>query len=70
MLYRKLCCDFYDTTVIEEARLALLRCVSLPEDDKRAKRRKGNTKAVQMSNIISIMHEILPIEMPEILAKN
>ena len=66
----KLCCDFYDTTVIEEARLALLRCVSLPEDDKRAKRRKGNTKAVQMSDIISIMHEILPIEMPEILAKN
>ena len=58
------------STVIEEARLTLLRCVSLPEDDKRAKRRKGNTKAVQISDIISIMHKILPIEMPEILAKN
>ena len=41
--------------IIEEARQALLRCVSLPEEDKRAKRRNGNTKAVQMSDIISML---------------
>ena len=62
----KLCCDFYDTTVIEEARLALLRVVCLSQ--KMTSVQKGDTKAVQMSDIISIMHEILPISLYHELA--
>ena len=37
----KLCCNFYDVSTIEEARQFLLRCVCLPEEDKRAKEAKG-----------------------------
>ena len=66
----KLCCDFYDVTMIEEARQSLLSCVALPDNDKRAKRRRSNAKNVQMNDIISILHEIQPEEMPEFLTKN
>ena len=40
--------NFYFNTVIEEARIVLLRCMSLPEDDKRAKKRKSNTNAASV----------------------
>ena len=56
--------------MIEEARLTLLSCVALPDNDKRAKIRRSNAKNVQINDIISILHEIQPEEMPEFLTKN
>ena len=52
----KLCCDFYDVTMIEEARLTLLSCVALPDNDKRAKRRRSNAKNVQMTMTMTMKY--------------
>ena len=47
-----------------------MACVTLPEDDKRSGRRRANLKEVHMKDIVSILLEIKPEEVPEFLARD
>ena len=66
----KMCTDFYDVDVITAAKDDLMACVTLPEDDKRSGRRRANLKEVHMKDIVSILLEIKPEEVPEFLARD
>ena len=65
-----MCTDFYDVDVITAAKDDLMACVTLPEDDKRSGRRRANLKEVHMKDIVSILLEIKPEEVPEFLARD
>ena len=64
----KMCTDFYDSGVIAAAKDDLMSCVTLPEDDKRSGRRRVNLKEVHMKDIVSILLEIKPEDVPVFLA--
>ena len=64
----KKCTDFYDSDVIAVAKGDLMGCVTLPEDDKRSGRRRVNLKEVHMKDIVSILLEIKPQDVPVFLA--
>ena len=66
----KLCTDFYDGDVITAAKDDLMACVTLPEDDKRSGRQRANLKEVDMKDIVSILLEINPEEVPVFLARD
>ena len=66
----KMCTDFYDGDVITVAKDDLMACVTLPEDDKRSGRRRANLKEVHMKDIVSILLEIKPEEVPVFLARD
>ena len=66
----KMCTDFYDVDVITAAKDDLMACVTLLEDDKRSGRRRANLKEVHMKDIVSILLEIKPEEVPEFLARD
>ena len=66
----KMCTDFYDTDVIAAAKDALMECVTLPEADKRSGRRRANLKEVHMKDIVSILLEIKPEDVPLFLASD
>ena len=66
----KMCTDFYDTDVIAVAKDALMECVTLPEADKRSGRRRANLKEVHMKDIVSILLEIKPEDVPLFLASD
>ena len=62
-----MCTDFYDSDVIAVAKDDLMGCVTLPEDDKRSGRRRVNLKEVHMKDIVSILLEIKPDDVPVFL---
>ena len=64
----KMCTDFYDSDVIAAAKDDLMSCVTLPEDDKRSGRRRVNLKEVHMKDIVSILLEMKPEDVPVFLA--
>ena len=66
----KMCTDFYDTDFIAAAKDALMECVTLPEADKRSGRRRANLKEVHMKDIVSILLEIKPEDVPLFLASD
>ena len=49
----KLCCDTYDEQTIRSAKDMLLKCVSLPDNNKHKKRRRTKVKATMMQDIMS-----------------
>ena len=62
--------DFYDGDVITAAKVDLMACVTLPGDDKRSGRRKANLKEVHTKDIVSILLEIKPDDVPVFLARD
>ena len=64
----KMCTDFYDSDVIAAAKDDLMGCVTFPEDDTRSGRRRVNPKEVHMKDIVSILLEIKPKDVPVFLA--
>ena len=54
----KLCCDTCDEQTIRSAKDMLLKCVSLPDNDKRKKRRRTKVKATIMQDIMSIFYRM------------
>ena len=66
----KLCCDTYDEQTIRSAKNMLLKCVSLPDNDKRKKRRRTKVKATMMQNIMSIFYEMSPDDVPKFVAQD
>ena len=66
----KLCTDFYSLDDVREARELLSNCTVLPDGDRRINRRAANCKEVHMKDIVSILLEVRPVDMPVFLAKN
>ena len=66
----KMYTDFYDTDVIAAAKDDLMECVTLLEADKRSGRRRANLKEVHMKDIVSILLEIKPEDVPLFLASD
>ena len=66
----KLCTDFYSLDDVREARELLFNCTVLPDGDRRINRRAANCKEVHMKDIVSILLEVRPVDMPVFPAKN
>ena len=66
----KLCCVTYDEQTIRSAKDMLLKCVSLPDNDKRKKRRGTKVKATMMQDIMLIFYEISPDDVPNFVAQD
>ena len=60
----------YDGDVITAAKDDLKACVTLPEDDKLSGRRRANLKEVHMKDIVSILLEFKPDDVPVFLARD
>ena len=65
----KLCTDFYSLDDVREARELLSNCTVLPDGDRRINRRAANCKEVHMKDIVAILLEVRPVDMPVFLAK-
>ena len=66
----KLCCDTYDEKTIRSAKDMLLKCVSIPDNDKRKKRRHTQVKATMMQDIMSIFYEMSLDDVPKFDVQN
>ena len=66
----KLCTAFYSLDDVREACELLSNCTVLPDGDRRINRRAANCKEVHMKDIVCILLEVRPVDMPVFLAKN